>query len=143
MAQCRNVCLGRHASLRFEPIRAAFHQVDEAQPIPKLLEVGKRQTEMASSKRKSPKKLLTAQDLNGYLPITRKDRTPCHGKRSLMPDTRHQVAGTIFERTQRREKEINDALKQEYARRETAITNMHRLRALRLERGKRVISQDG
>jgi phosphopantothenate synthetase len=51
-----------------------------------------------------------------------------------MPDTRHQIAETIFERTQRREKEINDALKQEYARRETAITNMHRLRALRLER---------
>jgi phosphopantothenate synthetase len=60
-----------------------------------------------------------------------------------MPDTQRQVAETIFERTQRREKEINDALKQEYARREAAIKNMHRLRALRLERGKRVISQDG
>jgi len=51
-----------------------------------------------------------------------------------MPDTRHQIAETIFERTQRREKEINDALKQAYARQEAAITNMHRLRALRLER---------
>jgi hypothetical protein len=51
-----------------------------------------------------------------------------------MPDTRHQIAETIFERTQRREKEINDALKQEYARREAAIKNMHRLRALRLGR---------
>lgn len=57
-----------------------------------------------------------------------------HGRRSLMPDTRRQMAETFFERTQRREKEINDALKQEYARREAAIKNMNRLRALRLER---------
>ena len=51
-----------------------------------------------------------------------------------MPDTRRQMAETFFERTQRREKEINDELKQEYARREAAIKNMNRLRALRLER---------
>ena len=43
------------------------------------------------------------------------------------------VAETVFD-TQRRETEINDALKQEYARREAAVKNMYRLRALRLER---------
>jgi hypothetical protein len=52
-----------------------------------------------------------------------------------MPDTnRREVAETLFERTQRRETEINDALKQEHARREAAVKNVHRLRALRLAR---------
>jgi hypothetical protein len=43
-------------------------------------------------------------------------------------------AETIFERNQRRDAEINEALKQENARREAAVKNMFRLRALRLER---------
>jgi hypothetical protein len=47
---------------------------------------------------------------------------------------RYEIAETVFERNQRRETEINDALKQEYARREAAIKNMYRLRALRLAR---------
>jgi phosphopantothenate synthetase len=52
-----------------------------------------------------------------------------------MSDTsRREVAETLFERTQRREVEINDALKQEHARREVAVKNMYRLRALRLKR---------
>ena len=46
-------------------------------------------------------------------------------------------AETIFERNQRREAEISDALKQENARREAAVKNMYRLRALRLERDQR------
>jgi hypothetical protein len=50
-----------------------------------------------------------------------------------MSDTQ-QHSETVFERNQRREAEINDALKQEYARREAAVKNMYRLRALRLER---------
>jgi hypothetical protein len=45
-----------------------------------------------------------------------------------------EFAETVFERAQRREKELNDALNEEYARREAAIKNMYRLRALRLER---------
>ena len=45
-----------------------------------------------------------------------------------------ELAETVFERSQRREKEINNALKQEYARREAAVKNMYRLRALRLAR---------
>ena len=49
-----------------------------------------------------------------------------------MSDMRRKIAETIFQRNQRREAEINDALKQEYARREAAIKNMYRLRALRL-----------
>jgi hypothetical protein len=52
-----------------------------------------------------------------------------------MVDTRQrELAETVFERSQRREKEINNALKQEYARREAAVKNMYRLRALRLAR---------
>jgi hypothetical protein len=45
-----------------------------------------------------------------------------------------EIAETIFERNQRREAEVNNALKQEYARREAAVKNMYRLQALRLSR---------
>ena len=45
-------------------------------------------------------------------------------------------AETVFEREQRREKEIKDALKLEAERQEAAIKNMHLLRALRQERDK-------
>ena len=52
-----------------------------------------------------------------------------------MTDTDQRAfAETIFERNQRRDAEINEALKQENARREAAVKNMFRLRALRLER---------
>jgi hypothetical protein len=44
-----------------------------------------------------------------------------------------EVAETVFDRNKRREAEINDALRQEQARHEAAVKNMHRLRALRLE----------
>ena len=44
------------------------------------------------------------------------------------------LAETVFERNQRRDAEINEALKQENARREAAVKNMYRLRVLRLER---------
>jgi hypothetical protein len=43
-------------------------------------------------------------------------------------------AETVFEREQRREKEISSALRLEAHRHEAAVKNMHRLRALRLER---------
>jgi hypothetical protein len=52
----------------------------------------------------------------------------------IMTDKQREIAETVFERNQRRETEINDALKQEYPRREAAIKNMYRLRALRLAR---------
>ncbi len=52
-----------------------------------------------------------------------------------MPDTKQrELAETVFQRNQRREAEINDAFKQEYARREAAVKNMYCLRALRLSR---------
>jgi hypothetical protein len=52
-----------------------------------------------------------------------------------MTDTDQRAfAETIFERNQRRDVEINEALKQENARREAAVKNMYRLRELRLER---------
>jgi hypothetical protein len=47
---------------------------------------------------------------------------------------RREVAESLFERTQRREAELNEALKQEYARREAAVKNMYRLRELRRAR---------
>jgi hypothetical protein len=50
-----------------------------------------------------------------------------------MTDNQRQIAETAFQPNQRRQ-EINDALKQEYKRREAAVKNMYRLRALRLER---------
>lgn len=53
----------------------------------------------------------------------------------FMPGTnQREVAETVFERNQRRETEINQALQQEEARRATVIANMHRLRQLRLQR---------
>jgi hypothetical protein len=51
-----------------------------------------------------------------------------------MPDNQLEIAETVFERSQRREAEISEALKQEHARREAAVKNMYRLRALRLAR---------
>ena len=51
-----------------------------------------------------------------------------------MPDTLRQIAKTIFQRNQRREKEINDAFRQEQARRDATIKNMYRFRALRIAR---------
>jgi hypothetical protein len=55
-----------------------------------------------------------------------------------MPDNQREIAETVFQRNRRREAEINDALKQEYARREAAVKNMYRLRALRLERDAKI-----
>ena len=42
-----------------------------------------------------------------------------------------EIAETAFRRNPKRD-EINDALKQEHARREAAVKNLYRLRALRL-----------
>jgi hypothetical protein len=52
----------------------------------------------------------------------------------MVDPRQRELAETVFERNQRREKEIYNALKQEYARREAAVKNMYRLRALRLAR---------
>ena len=53
----------------------------------------------------------------------------------FMPDTKQrELAETVFDRNQRREMEINEALQQEEARRAAVIKNMHRLRQLRLQR---------
>ncbi len=55
-----------------------------------------------------------------------------------MSDTKQlNVAESVFGRNQRREAEINDALKQEAARHAAVVKNMHRLRALRLETEKK------
>ena len=44
-----------------------------------------------------------------------------------------EIAETAFRHKPRRD-EISEALKQEHARREAAVKNLYRLRALRLER---------
>jgi hypothetical protein len=46
---------------------------------------------------------------------------------------RREIAETAFRRDPKRD-EINAALKQEHARREAAVKNLYRLRALRLAR---------
>jgi hypothetical protein len=59
-----------------------------------------------------------------------------------MLDTRTRaVAESVFDRNKRREAEINEALQQESARREAAVKNMHRLRALRLARDTKLKKQ--
>lgn len=58
-----------------------------------------------------------------------------------MVDTnQREIAESQFERNQRREAEVEDALKQERGRHEAAVNNMHRLRALRLARDAKSIS---
>ncbi len=52
-----------------------------------------------------------------------------------MSDTnQREVVESLFERTQRRDEEINHALKLEAERHEAVIKNMHHLKALRLAR---------
>ena len=51
-----------------------------------------------------------------------------------MTEQQRENAESLFQRNQAREVKINDALKEEYARREAATKNMYRLRALRLAR---------
>jgi hypothetical protein len=52
-----------------------------------------------------------------------------------MSDTnQHEGGESLFERIQRREMEINEALKLEADRHAAAVRTMHRLRALRLAR---------
>jgi len=50
---------------------------------------------------------------------------------------RREVVESVLNRNQRREAEINEALKQEAARRAAVVKNMHRLRALRLQQDKK------
>jgi hypothetical protein len=55
----------------------------------------------------------------------RRDRYVCY---------KTSVVENVFDRNQRREAEINEALKQEAVRHAAVVKNMHRLRALRLAR---------
>ncbi len=52
----------------------------------------------------------------------------------MLDTNRPEIAESQFERNQRREAEVETALKQERARHEAAVNNMHRLRALCLAR---------
>jgi hypothetical protein len=53
-----------------------------------------------------------------------------------MRDT-ERLSETVLGRNQRREAEINEALKQEADRHDAAVKNMHRLRTLRLQHDKK------
>ncbi len=55
----------------------------------------------------------------------------------MLDTNARERAETLFDRNQKREKEIGDALKQEATRHEAAVANMQRLRALRLSRSAR------
>ena len=60
-------------------------------------------------------------------------RTPFHDGKIFMANAkRREVAESVFNRNQRREAEINEALKQEEARHAAVVKNVQRLRALRL-----------
>ena len=52
----------------------------------------------------------------------------------MLDTNQREIAESQYERNQRREAEVEDALKQERARHEAVVNNMHRLRALRLAR---------
>jgi hypothetical protein len=52
----------------------------------------------------------------------------------MLEAKQREVAETVFDRNKRREAEINDALRQEQARHDAGVKNMHRLMALRLAR---------
>jgi hypothetical protein len=52
----------------------------------------------------------------------------------MLDTSQCEIAESQFECNQRREAEVEDALKQERARHAAAVNNMHRLRALRLAR---------
>jgi hypothetical protein len=51
----------------------------------------------------------------------------------MVDPRQREIAETAFRHQPKRD-EINEALKQEYARREAAVKNLYRLRALRLAR---------
>jgi hypothetical protein len=56
-------------------------------------------------------------------------------RKTFMADPkRREVVESVLDRNQRRAAEINEALKQDAARRAAVVKNMHRLRALRLQR---------
>ena len=59
----------------------------------------------------------------------------------MLDTNQREIAESQFERNQRREAEVEDALKQERARHEAAVNNMHRLRALRLARDADMIAR--
>jgi hypothetical protein len=60
---------------------------------------------------------------------------PFPTKGSFMADAKQlERAERVFQRNEKRDAEINEALRQEVARHDAAIKNMHRLRALRLAR---------
>ena len=59
----------------------------------------------------------------------------------MLDTNQREIAESQIERNQRRGAEVEDALKQERARHEATVNNMHRLRALRLARDADMIAR--
>ena len=59
----------------------------------------------------------------------------------MLDTNQHEIAESQFKGNHRREAEVQDALKQERARHEATVNNMHRLRALRLARDADMIAR--
>jgi hypothetical protein len=59
----------------------------------------------------------------------------------MLDAKQREVAETAFDRNKRRDAEINDALRQERARHEAAVKNMHRLKTLRVARDAKLNSK--
>ena len=59
----------------------------------------------------------------------------------MLDTNQREIAESQFERNQRRAADVEDALKQERARHEATVNNMHRLRALRLARDADMIAR--
>ena len=57
----------------------------------------------------------------------------------MLDINQREIAESQFERNQRREAEVENALKQERARHQAAVNNMHRWRALRFARDAKLI----
>jgi hypothetical protein len=89
---------------------------------------------VCSAKPALHKKLLSAKSVDVHSRLSGKSDTLSPAEGEPMTENQREIAETVFDRNQRREAEINEALKQEYARREAAVKNMYRLRALRIAR---------
>jgi hypothetical protein len=61
--------------------------------------------------------------------------------RFMLESKARERAETLFDRNQKREQAIGDALKQEAALHGAIVANMHRLRALRLSRSSQSTSK--
>ena len=56
-----------------------------------------------------------------------------------MSAKQREIAESLFNKNKRREAEISEGLRQEHAKQDAVIKNMHRLRSLRLQREQQIL----